>query len=249
MRTSRSVAAKSPTDEVPDSAAAASSATPITTPTGIPNDKGSRTTAIHTAAPPPSSVAPCGCNATDATPAAPISEITAVCITYRRSVNPPLIAIAGAPANASSASVTPSPLPWIAGWGCAPIAPATTTRTTAQPIGRKVSRWRRTRSAACSRASAIRGLSLADVTGTLVTVLPSDAHSFDTDDRTPPAHIWDPEAFQCWVGGQTAAPTATVVLAGAAWRARPLRYTVTTRTGTSQIAIETRATGQAAALI
>ena len=42
---------------------------------------GRRVTAIHTAAPPASSVAPRGCSATSATPAAPIAAITSACAT------------------------------------------------------------------------------------------------------------------------------------------------------------------------
>ena len=133
-------------EEPPAAAVTTPSATVTAPPTDTPALNGSRVTAMNTAAPAATPVAPWSWSPAIATPAAPISAITTVCSLTSRSGKPSRTATISVAANTQRASVTASALPCRPGTGWLLALPSTTTSSTAQPSGRSVPRCRCKRS-------------------------------------------------------------------------------------------------------
>ncbi len=167
-----------------------------------------------------------------------MTAITAACSSRLRSGNLSRIAINSATANTHSASVTASPLPCSPGTGWLLALPSTTTRITAHPSGRSDRRWRCRRSRARARASATRSLSGPEPSCDSVTAL-------RTIERDPPrqGRAGERDAGRSLVMTRRRIATLDCI----AWR--PRTWTIAIRVLTSSSAINTSATGQAAAPI
>ena len=141
-----SIPAATAEEELPAIAVTAPSATVTAPPIATPALNGSRVIAMNTATPAATSVAPLIWSPAIATPAAPITAITAPWSSRLRSGKPSRIAIRSIATKTHSASVTASALPCSPGTGWLLALASTTTRITAHPSGRSVCRCRCRRS-------------------------------------------------------------------------------------------------------